>query len=427
MNMRKIAILISTILILVSVIGCNKESGDIMELVSPLEQDISNIFTEQEVVTIPVIDITQEENIKGKKVEFEKKDMTEFAKYNAFNRLRSRIRNENQQSLFCVDPNTGVIYFINQNKDWFIYQLYKGKVEVVVELPARELYMWKGTLYFIVEDYDQYDFIGISENDIYAYTPADGNVKFVYAAKELDDAVESHLSVDEYGLHFYCSREGAEIEYNGVKGYRTESFYYTLPFGCDQVVEDIYRRAVSGWGDYYLHLASSTVSYLKHRNSEVNEKIELDGQVSQCCIMDDKFYYIDSEGMTFHVTDIMSGETKSYECKPILKELIGADIEKEHIAWIQSFTVINDNAWLVVRGKYLIRIELESNNIQCFVVNRLNYYIEKLYTDGKDVYALYKQESFFNPGYLVRVKTGEVLEVSNVYGVPQLAIEYLTE
>lgn len=426
MNNKQKWLRVMLMLLLVSMTACNKEKENIDEIVQTTPRVTSAIFEADEFSESGnfKIKISSLQELKGKRAIFEKIDASEMAEYNAANRCRSRDVEENQQSLFCVTSDTGVVYFINQNKDWYIYQLKDGVSELAVELPARELYMWEGTLYFMIEDYDKYELAGINENDIFAYTPEDGTIRFVYAAKEFENAYDSHLGVDKNGLYLCCSKDGREVEVYGQKTNVIDFFYYRLPHNGNEVEEDPYRMAVPGWGDYYLN---SITSILVPRNEEAGETIELGASGSKCCIIGDKFYSVSSGSILLSITDIPSGEIKSYDCKPVFKNLIGEDLEKPQVSWVQSFTVTRDYVWMVVRGKYLVRIEPESGEIQCFVMESRNCYIEKLYTDGGNVYALYRKDILSSMTDLVRIKTEKVLEVSEIYNVPMLAIEYLLE
>lgn len=266
----------------------------------------------------------------------------------------------------------------------------------------------------------------VCENDIYAYTPADGSVSFVYAAKEFEEAVESHMGVDESGLYLFCSKRGREIvSPSGGIGHLMEDFYYLLPFGSSEVEEDPMRRALSGWGDYYYHAAR--LSLVRRGTSGNEDVISFEAPAARCCIIGDNYYSVSSSAIALYITDILTGEIKSYECKSVIREILGSEVEKEDVSWVQSFTVTEDYVWMIVKGKYLVRIEPESGEMKSYVMKKSNYYIDKLYTEGRNLYARYKPESFFDPGYLIQIKTEEVLGTSPLYGVEELGMEYLTE
>ena len=82
-------------------------------------------------------------------------------------------------SLFCIDEKTGVIYFVNQGKDCFLYRMKEGEVTLAVAMPVKDIYPYDGSIYFMIDDYDKYELQGIHNGDIYCYTPASGTVELV--------------------------------------------------------------------------------------------------------------------------------------------------------------------------------------------------------------------------------------------------------
>ena len=185
----------------------------------------------------------------------EKKDASQQASYNSLNRMCSFVVENNQKSLFCIDDVTGAVYFVNQYRDWYIYRLWEGKAELAVALPAKELYMWDGTLYFMAESYGLYDLENISDGDIFAYTPKEGVVELVYAAGETMKEEKSSLAknsqkmtVSETGVHFIGDIKTKMIEYEGMKLMSKEETPYSLLFGTKEPIEDSYNMTKAGWG-----------------------------------------------------------------------------------------------------------------------------------------------------------------------------------
>ena len=415
---------IGMIVLIFCIVGCGKRNEVGEKTKAPIQDD--TVFFE-------IIEVEKEKELSvevtKKNDVYVKENSAELAKYNAANRLRSNDVSENQNSLFCIDSATGAVYFVNQNQDWYIYCLQNDKVELVVPLPARELYMWEGTLYFIIEDYDRYELTDVKENDIYAYSPAAGSVVLVYSATELNDASESHLGVDENGLHLIVSKKGEEIELNGKKGYKVKKFSYLLPFFSKELVEDPYLGAISGWKEYYQNSGSLFV----HREFGGEDIIQLDVAAHQSCIIEDKFYSVDVKKVEFYITDMVSREIKCYDCKPVMEKVVVGGLDRAEkwgeVAHVNSFTVTKDYVWLVAYGSYLVRIEPESGEMKCFVTEVLNMtepiycFIEKLYTDGENIYALYESGSTDSVPYLVQIKTDEILEDEIFLKVPVLAVE----
>ena len=63
------------------------------------------------------------------------------------------VLNNKIESVFYIDEMTGVVYFVNFNKDWHIYRMKDGEAEKAVPLPANNLCMYDGSLYFMIEFY----------------------------------------------------------------------------------------------------------------------------------------------------------------------------------------------------------------------------------------------------------------------------------
>lgn len=418
--------------------GCG-QAEPIENPATPQNENISDLF---EIVEEPVIEIPENGEMTGNQIVIEKKDAGELAKYNASNRLRCTDTNENQQSLFCIDPDTGVVYFVNQNKDWYIYRLQNDKMELAVELPARELYMWDGTLYFLVEDYDKYDLSGISENSIYAYTPAEGKVELFYnAEKKLEVANESHLGVGAEGVYLFWNEQGEEVVHNGRKGYRLNNYYSLIPFETREPVEDPNCNAIAGWKEYY-HRGGSMFS-----SRETGESLDVGVPAQQSCVIDDIFYSVDTGQIVFYMTDMLTGEVKCFDCKPVLEDVVlgGLDRGMEGIQWVQSFSVTKEYIWVVVQGSYLVQIEPESGSIVCYntrlkeekpeddeqedtkkVVIPYSH-IDKLYTDGENLYALCALRTTGAPEVIVKINTNQNMDLLSIDKVPILAIEELKE
>lgn len=425
--------MIGMLFLLAVLVGCSaatkNKTGEQEKSDAVLEDRKNELF---EPVEEKVLDVSEINSITEKYVKEENTDAAELAKYNAVNRMFTWDSATSQQSLFCIDPDTGVVYFVNQNKDWYIYRLKDGKAELAVELPARELYMWNGTLYFIVEDYDKYELVGASEKNIYAYTPADGSVTLVYTVEEMEKASESHLGVDEEGLYLFYSIPGEAITVNGATGYKTESYYYAIPFGSSELVEDPYKKAIAGWKDYYY-----CGQFFLHRETE--EIIELDVPLSLNCVMEDKFYSVSSRQPIFYITNMVTKEVTSFDCMPVLEGVVIGDINSGSFN-VSAFTVTKDAVWMAVNGRYLVRINPDTGEIICCETGKMvdagdgtselqrdaEMYISRLYTDGIHVYAYYQKNGYFSPGVVVRLNTEE-FQSFPYSEVPVILYEELTE
>ncbi len=88
-------------------------------------------------------------------------------------------RTEQKQVLVCPDPLSGITYYVNYGRDYYIYAIKNKIAELVVEIPSKNLYCRDGKLYFMVEDYGEYPLDGLKNGDILCYNPTDGNVSAI--------------------------------------------------------------------------------------------------------------------------------------------------------------------------------------------------------------------------------------------------------
>lgn len=416
--MRKYYLLLVVVLLL-ALTGCNEKEST--EKITLNASDIFEIVEEK--VEENTVTISAREGAIGSRISLEKRDASELARYDASNRrfIGNTTINNSQKSLFCIDPDTGAVYFVNQNKDWYIYCLYNGRAEVAVKLPARELYMWNGTLYFVIEDYDTYELDGVKDNDIYAYTPEDGSVTFLYAAKEFEEALESHLGVDENGLYLYCEKiKETYITEDGNNRIISEVYSYHLPFGSSELVEAPEARVFPRLEDYN----PGFEAIIQYGNGEATR---MDISNAQFCMIGDIFYFTNGESLKFYIAETVSGEVKCFDCATALEEVSLFEPERDKIT---SFAVTKDCIWVLVGDEYLIKIDPESGDMSCYVTMYWTDYLyaplEELYTDGVKLYGLYKYSFHNSPAVLVEI-TGREQEISFHYKLPALAVEELTD
>lgn len=404
-------------------------------------QSASGIFKPIEDTTI-AIQVSETDRMKGLCEVLKKKAVTEAAKYNAMNRVGTISDETGQQSLFCIDPDTGVVYFVNQNKDCYIYRLKDGEAKLAVALPAKELSIRNGTLYFMIESYDKYELSGINDGDIYAYTPADGSVKAVYAAGALGSRLQQ-LAVKENGVYFRCTTDGNKMVIDGREVSVLEDKHYYLPFDAKEPVEDKNKTTLPGWGEYYLTTKQTTTgdfeTVLQSRSDKASEYINLNIEnAAGCSIIGDEIYYI-GDRASVCVRNLVTGELKSYDCLEAL-ELAGGNISEERA--IESFTMVGDYIWAKAYSVFLLRINPESKEVLCYRLlpgsneedteekaqkeTEGEYTLQKLYTDGEHLYALYAP-GLQTKGCLVQIITDQTAGLSKAYKVPLLEVKYITE
>lgn len=93
--------------------------------------------------------------------------------------LKMEFGTEETPVYVCKDPVYDITYYVNYGRDNYIYAYRNGLSELVVEIPARDLYCKEGELYFIAETDGQRQFSRFAQGNILKYNPVDGNVVVV--------------------------------------------------------------------------------------------------------------------------------------------------------------------------------------------------------------------------------------------------------
>ena len=377
--------------------GCNGTTaeGDVTATPVPTQKDL--LFSDVEAPGTKTIELSKEK-LKGLCESLEKKTwQTEL--YTALNTKISLDMERNK--IFCVDEATGAAYFVHTGKDYYVYRIKEGTAELAVGLPAKELCIWDGIVYFMLDSHGIYELSGGNTGDIYAYTPADGEVKPVYAASGLLGTMNQRLHVNEAGVYF--SAGVMEAKTVGDKVYQIfEENYYYLPFGQTEPQEDANKTTKEGWGKYYLANDHEKKYILHDRqdNSVTSEKLELgaDGIV-RCQFMGDKLYF--TTELTVGVKDMITGEMELYDFQPV------ADTEVhmgEQQITIGDFAILGNYVWATYGGTFLLKMDKQTKEITRYYMGRQ---LNELYTDGEFLYALAVGTS---EDTLVRIKTEQEIE-----------------
>ena len=340
--------------------------------------------------------------------------------YNSFNRMAS-----SGDSLFCLDESTGVIYFVNQTKDNFLYRIKDGEVALAVAMPVKEIYPYGGSIYFMVDSYNKYELQGMQSGDIYCYTPASGVVELVYAAGSIENSEWHELSVAESGVYFGYRVKVRKGEREGETVYSMNS--YQIPFGEIEPVLDEKFMTISGWKDYYFVRNDKGKIALVSRTLDTDgnrEELELPLSPYCYCAVEDILYC--AEKTSISCTNLETGEITYYDFVEAMKKMeINLEIEqgKRMIRW---FTMTEDAIW-VVTDYNIYRMDLESGEVTYGALSHNNklYIINTLYTDGKEIYGAYYERSIVYPSErpVVRLLT----DTMDTSGNAKVGIEFLVE
>ena len=314
---------------------------------------------------------------------------TDVTLYNTVNRMLGTypVSGVEEHSMFCLDETTGVVYFVNEGKDNFLYRMKDGEVALAVAMPVKQLYPYEGSVYFMVDDYGKYQLEGMKTGDIYCYTPSIGAVEPVYAAgtisKETFEKARNYkLLVEESGIHFSYEVVGEDSVIH--------TYCYSLPFGASEAIEDTRCTAEKGWKEYYFgpsyRVAEDGSYVITLISRETGERTKLSARGAAYCVIGDVLYYADH--ISIESLNLATGERISYDFTEAMKtrEYMESDTKL-----MDYFTVTEDAFWFSTRCK-IYRVDLQTKEITCGVIpgktKGTYYYVHELYTDGKEVYAL---------------------------------------
>ena len=315
-------------------------------------------------------------------------DASEQAKWNAFNGLVCTMTSEPVRSLFLVDDTTGVVYYVNQYKDWYIYRIKDGEVSLAVSMPAKELQTHDGILYFMLDDYGKYDLGDAHIGDIYSYTPETGEVAVVYTMED-DELLGHNLAAKEDGLYFCFARQSFLDNPPPDIHYFVEDYF--LPYGST-TPERVYKKDTTrpGWREYALMGSfGDTLLRSSDEKGEV-ETITLPmSKPSHMCVVDDTLYCKHKGSGLIRKYDLLTEEEQVYD-------LNEAMLEGEQILY--GFSATEQGKYIWVNGdRTLFRIDTETGEINTWFApfyfangSTSKYYNmnNTLYTDGTHLYTL---------------------------------------
>ena len=230
---------------------------------------------------------------------------------NGMNRKFTR-DTESGASLFCLDKDE-TVYFVNQNRDNYLYQMKDGTVQLAVALPVKEVYIWEDYVYFMISE----DIEEKKAGDIYRYKKDTKELELVYALGTIQGGQNHKLSVNEQGIHFNYSN--AILKENDIT--RVMVSYYTLPFGETKPVKDTTNQGKAGWGDYYFSypLVDDTTQPVKitlvSRTKGAEDSIPIEIGDFQYCVVNDTIYSMQLGSSAIFTFDLKTQNRKFYNVR----------------------------------------------------------------------------------------------------------------
>ena len=352
---------------------------------------------------------------------------------NGMNRKFTR-DTESGASLFCLDKDE-TVYFVNQNRDNYLYQMKDGTVQLVIALPVKEVYIWEDYVYFMVSEDIEEKKVG----DIYRYKKDTKEVELVYALGTIQGGEHHKLNINAKGIHFHYSDVASKED--GIT--RVMVSYYTLPFGETKPVKDTTNQGKAGWGDYYFSypFAEDTTQPAKimlvSRTKGAEDSIPIEIGDFQYCVVNDTIYSIQLGSSVISTFNLKTRNRKVDNMqRDIIREnqYVKEEIEScfgEGIEEISSFTTTENGEYLwFTDGEYLYYMYKDDAFgfpvVNAMVTTDRYGKIGQLYTDGRRVYGLYSSDGIKEP-CLVRfcvetVTEGEVFIKPEEFLIP---VEYL--
>ena len=329
---------------------------------------------------------------------------------NVFNHLASR-DSDTDPSIFWFDEENEVSYFVNRASDYYIYQLKGNESKLVVDIPAQELWMHDGLLYFMVENYDNRELVDMHLGDIYCYNPKKDTVELVYAAGAMDEKSVGHeLKVNENGIYFsYTVKDEEKSE--GTRSIY-DVYHYYLPFGATEPVKDELEMTTIGWEDY--KVTYTPAFSLVSRTEETKDTKELGIRAFQYCIVGDMLYSVALGDCKLSGFNLKTEERIEYDFSELIyeeKDLVtGEEVLPSGLVVFHSFVIKEKELWLAGTSR-LYHMDLETGEQNCYILENEDcerMEIRTLYTAGDELYVEINPSRSGMAYRLVRVKTDEI-------------------
>ena len=236
-----------------------------------------------------------------------------------------------------------------------------------------------------------------------------------------------------YFLYQWIDEDGTITNVNAITEANRMQYVWCFYSFAERTLEtDPYRRSFPGWGDYYtVPLPDETgvgwkTVFWSRENYQKGE-VDLHLPASRSFIIEDTIYAI--RDRRFYLKNLITEEQQTYDVKEIAKRYIPQVFNllegEDNYQLTFGFTATKDSLWMILFEEYLLRISLVDEEAALYKIP--NARMNKLYTDGINVYTMYVKgrTSEMDSSSIVRLCIEEA-EGANT-GIPELNVEYLTE
>jgi hypothetical protein len=295
--------------------------------------------------------------------------------------------------LFCPDIENDILYYVNYDKDNYIYELKDGNISLLVEMNAYCLQLWDNKLYFLscnqnINNDDQ------KTGDIYCYNLDTKEVSLLLKTNAYS------LFVDSYGI-FY---QNINLNTSGFAGYRLD-FNSTTPQKTDYAFYFIYNEYMICTGS-----GSNDFDKLYLCNRDTGEKtflISLVDAVNNNLRFGDDYMVFTLDSFVY-VLNLKTGKKDIYDMKSMAAAFNGP---------IDYF--INDNILYMVNTNRLLALDLLNGTLK--FNNKFITYDEQITSyqifAGKTHYYTVYNLDMLHPGdYLIderSISNGELTKELN--------------
>lgn len=387
-------------LALMGMAACNSSVEDITFAEKEKEE---SLWAEKEEIEVKTITYgTKEIFLEGKKLE----QLTVVGADDTFycnleENMKPEYGMESTPVLVCKDPVYDITYYVNYGRDEYIYAYREEMAELVVAIPARDLFCREGELYFIADTDARYQCSGFAPGNILKYNPKDGSVTVVVACNA------DGMAVYPDGI---CYKQIGEIKQTESRKSVTEEFLFfsfateesfTLPKNVNKLrrwkeyllQEQYVVREVSESDPMVQQLRALGYNVVGEGEVEAIRLVDVWGEGKETLqtvnaflegfwIGGDFLYYIEERK-----------EAKETESRSVLNRYDMESGTQEEVAVLAYATKLSTSDMLLFNGVVYfgnkLRVALDDGT-QCYMQNAdgTSAQLDFFYTDGENVFCV---------------------------------------
>ncbi|MCM1059810.1 MAG: hypothetical protein NC452_05905 [Eubacterium sp.] len=284
-----------------------------------------------------------------------------------------------------ICPSENGLYYSSLNNRGEIYCETDGESELVVDMPAYSINYLDGRLYFISPEDGRFfgvkdgNFFSVLYDSVFCGTPYSYDINTGELKKLADSNAVTSLFVTSEGIYYNriannsSSLDPLELWHADLDGNEPKKCGAAYPLRkAEELIDSDGVHSLTKDGSDIAEDAD---------NSEISRTFTAAG----ACVYDKKLFT--KEEGTINITDLADGSTKSYDIRAALNKGIS---EAFYDLWtITDYVVLDDDVYIAYDGSNLLKISLSDNGgIKTVKDNASDMIYTRLYTDGRDIYAI---------------------------------------